>query len=202
MFLTTLNEKGLGFFYDRAILKFKGDSFMGTGILLCGLNGAGKSTLGKALAEKLNFYFIDNEELYFPKTDPNYTYASPRTREEVEKLLFNEIKAHENFVFASVKGDYRDCSSFFRYAVLIDVPKDIRIQRVKNRSFQKFGDRMLPGGDLHEQEENFFDLVKSRAENTVEEWVQSLSCPIIRVDGTKPVEENIRIVMANIHMGK
>ncbi len=29
-----------------------------------------KSTLGKALAEKLNFYFIDNEELFFPKTDP------------------------------------------------------------------------------------------------------------------------------------
>lgn len=45
---------------------------MGTGIVLCGLNGAGKSTLGKALAEKLNFYFIDNEELYFSKTDPNY----------------------------------------------------------------------------------------------------------------------------------
>jgi len=45
---------------------------MGTGILVCGLNGAGKSTLGKALAEKLHFYFIDNEDLYFPKTDPNY----------------------------------------------------------------------------------------------------------------------------------
>lgn len=60
---------------------------------------------------------------------------------------------------------------FFQYAVLIDVPKDIRIQRVKNRSFQKFGKRMLLGGDLHEQEEKFFDFVKSRSENTVEENV-------------------------------
>ena len=34
-------------------------SFVGTGIVICGLNGAGKSTLGKALAEKLDFYFID-----------------------------------------------------------------------------------------------------------------------------------------------
>lgn len=50
---------------------------MGTGIIICGLNGAGKSTLGKALAEKLNFHFIDNEDLYFPKTDPHYLYASP-----------------------------------------------------------------------------------------------------------------------------
>ncbi|MDE6516627.1 MAG: hypothetical protein K2L18_02095, partial [Acetatifactor sp.] len=77
---------------------------MGTGILVCGLNGAGKSTLGKALAEKLHFYFIDNEDLYFPKTDPLHPYASPRSRDEVEKLLFDEIKTHENFVFTSVKG--------------------------------------------------------------------------------------------------
>ena len=172
---------------------------MGTGIIMCGLNGTGKSTLGKALAEKLNFYFIDNEDLYFPKTDPNYIYASPRTREEVENLLFSEIRAHENFVFASVKGDYGEAIyPFFQYAVLIDVPKDIRIQRVKNRSFQKFGKRIFPGGDLHEQEERFFDFVKSRSENAVEEWVRSLSCPIIRVDGVRPIEENINIIIEQI----
>ncbi len=172
---------------------------MGTGILICGLNGAGKSTLGKALAEKLHFYFIDNEDLYFPKTDPNYMYASPRTREEAKKLLFREIKAHENFVFASVKGDYgEEIYPFFQYVILIDVPKDIRMERVKNRSFQKFGNRMLPGGDLHEQEEGFFEFVKSRAENTVKEWVQLLSCPIIRIDGTKPIEENIDFIIKEI----
>ena len=163
---------------------------MGTGILICGLNGAGKSTFGKALAEKLHFHFIDNEDLYFPKTDPHYLYALPRTREEAEKLLFSQIKAHEDFVFASVKGDYGEAVyPLFQYAVLIDVPKDIRIQRVKNRSFQKFGRRMLLGGDLYEQEEGFFHFVQSRAENAVEEWIQCLSCPIIRIDGTKPIEE-------------
>ena len=172
---------------------------MGTGIIICGLNGAGKSTIGKALAKKLDFHFIDNEELYFPKTDPHYTYASPRTHEEVEQLLFSEIKTYENFVFASVKGDYGETIyPFFKYAVLIDVPRDIRMQRVKNRSFQKFGSRMLPGGDLYEQEENFFTYVKSRAENTVEDWVQSLSCPIIRVDGTKPIEENVEFIIERI----
>lgn len=75
---------------------------MGTGILICSLNGTGKNTLGKALAEKLHFYFIDNEDLYFPKTNPDYIYASPRTQKEVKELLLSKIKAHENFVFASV----------------------------------------------------------------------------------------------------
>ena len=128
-----------------------------------------------------------------------YIYAAPRTREEVEKLLHNEIEKHKNFVFASVKGDYGETIyPFFQYAVLIDVPKDVRMKRVKNRSFQKFGNRMLLGGDLYEQEERFFDLVESRAENTVEKWIQSLNCPIIRIDGTKPIEENINLVIKQI----
>ena len=57
---------------------------------------------------------------------------------------------------------------------------------------------MLAGGDLYEQEQRFFDLVKSRAEDTVEKWVQSLNCPIIRIDGTKPIEENINLIIEQI----
>jgi len=174
---------------------------MGTGILICGLNGAGKSTLGKALAEKLGFSFIDNEDLYFPKTDPSYAYAAPRTRDEVEALLLQEIRVHENFVFASVKGDYgEDARAFFDYAVLLAVPRDIRLRRVRDRSFQKFGNRILPGGDLYGQEEGFFALAASRAENAVEEWARCLRCPVIRADGTRPVEENIGLILAHINL--
>ncbi len=146
---------------------------MGTGILMCGLNGVGKSTLGKALAEKIRYHFIDNEG-----------------------LLLCEMKAHENFIFTSVKGDYGETIlSFFQYAVLIHVPREIRLQRVRDRSFKKFGNRILPGGDLYEKEEQFFEFVISRAENTVEEWAQSLRCPIIRVDGTRPIEENVNDIV-------
>lgn len=172
---------------------------MGTGIVMCGLNGAGKSTLGKALAEKLNFHFIDNEELFFPKTDSRYTYASPRSVEEVEKLLLDRVKAHENFVFSAVKGNYgENILPFYKYAVLIKVPKNIRMQRVRDRSFSKFGARMLYGGDLYEQEKEFFDMVEGRTEGYVEEWVQSLNCPVIRADGTKAVEENVNLIISNI----
>ena len=167
------------------------------GIIICGLNGTGKSTLGKDLAEKLHFHFIDIENLYFPKTNPNYIYASPRTRKEVEELLLHEIKTHKDFILASVKGDYgEDMYSLIQYAILLDVPKNIRLKRVKKRSFQKFGNRMLLGGDLYEQEEKFFRLVESREENIVEEWVKSLKCPVIRIDGTNPIDENTNFIIA------
>lgn len=153
----------------------------------------------KSSRKKKDFYFLDSEELYFAKTDNHPIYASSRTHDEVIELFLTKRKAYENFVFASVKGDYGEAiTPFFQYAVLIDAPKDIRIKRVKNRSFQKFGNRMLPGGDLYEQEQRFFDFVQSREEDTVERWVQSLTCPILRVDGTKPVEENANLIVRQI----
>ncbi len=39
------------------------------GLLICGLNGTGKSTPGRMLADRMGYEFIDNEDLFFPKTD-------------------------------------------------------------------------------------------------------------------------------------
>ena len=50
---------------------------MGIGIQICGLNGCGKSTLGRALADRMGFHFIDNENLYFVRSQPNESYANP-----------------------------------------------------------------------------------------------------------------------------
>ena len=172
---------------------------MGTGIIICGLNGAGKSTLGRALAEKLDFHFIDIEELFFTGADPDHPYTNPRPRREAEGLLSGRIKAHENFILASVTGNYgQDITSFFKYAVFVDVARKIRLQRVKSRSFEKFGDRILPGGDLYEQEEQSFRAVEAVAEDAVEKWARSLSCPVIRIDGTKPTAENVDLIIRQL----
>ncbi|MDE6412414.1 MAG: hypothetical protein K2K42_00745, partial [Eubacterium sp.] len=115
---------------------------------------------------------------------------------EAEKILFSKIEKHNDFVLASVKGNYgKEFYSFINYAVLLNVPKDIRLERVKNRSFQKFGNRMLPNGDLYEQEEAFFEFVKSRNENAVEKWIKNLYCPVIKLDGTKSIDENVNYII-------
>jgi len=51
---------------------------------------------------------------------------------------------------------------------------------------------------LHEQEEKFFRFVESREENTVKEWVKSLKCPFIQIDGTKSIDENTNFIMKHI----
>ena len=162
------------------------------GILVCGLNGVGKSTLGKLLAERLSYRFIDNEDLYFPKDDTRYEYSHPRGKEEVLRLLEERIEEDPDFVFAAVKGDYGEkLLSLLEHIVVIDVPREIRLARVRERSFRRFGDRIRPGGDLAEKENAWFTQVESRPEDFVLRWLETVDCPVIRVDGTLPVEENV-----------
>ena len=167
------------------------------GILICGLNGAGKSTLGRALADRLGYVFIDNEDLYFPKTDPAYAFSGSRTKEEVVRLLEEKISRSSRFIFAAVKGDYGDnLISALDHIVLIDVPKETRSRRVRDRSFSRYGKRILPGGDLYDRETAWFSLTDSRPDDYVTAWLDTVSCPVIRIDGTRPVEENIAYLVS------
>lgn len=172
---------------------------MGTGIQICGLNGCGKSTLGKALAEKIGFHFIDNENLYFDRSQQNEPYTNPRSQEEVERLLLTQVSEHPDFIFSAVRGNYgKEIIPMYNYVIVVEVPKEIRSRRVRNRSFQKFGSRMLKGGDLYEQEEAFFRIIEARQDDYVENWLKSVICPIIRIDGTKPIEENVEFIIRMI----
>lgn len=174
---------------------------MGIGIQICGLNGCGKSTLGRALAERIGFHFIDNENLYFSRTNTDEPYMNPKSRADVERLLMEEVSKFPDFIFAAVKGNYgTDIIPMYDYIVMIEVPLNVRSHRVRNRSFQKFGNRMLIGGDLHDQEEAFFQIVESRRDDYIEDWLQMVKCPIIRVDGTKTIDENVKHIIHELKM--
>ena len=167
------------------------------GILICGLNGVGKSTIGKKLAERLSYCFIDNEDLYFPKDDNSYMFSNPRSKDEVIHLLEEKIETDDKFVFAAVKGDYGDkLLTKLDYVILVEVPKETRMERVKRRSAQKFGDRILADGDLSDIENSWFAKVNSRPEDFVTSWLEGIECPVIRIDGMVPVEENVEYILS------
>lgn len=164
-------------------------------IIVCGPNGAGKSTFGQYLAKRLGAKFMDIEDYYFLNPAADYPYAYARTTEEVRDLLLADMKRYDNIVLAAVKGDYGDeITSLFTGAVLVDAPTEIRQHRVRKRSFDRFGDRMLPGGDLYERERQFFDMVEQRCGQDTRDWLDAVRIPMIAVDGTKIKEHNAEIV--------
>lgn len=165
------------------------------GIILCGMNGCGKSTLGRALAEQLGWRFIDNEDLSFPKADPEHPFALQRSRAEVERLLLDAVTRDDHFVFAAVHGDYGEAVlAHYQAAILLEVPRDVRLARVRQRSIARFGERAQPGGDLYASEMAFFDLVRKRPEDFASRWLDAAVLPVLHADGTQPVQESVGLI--------
>lgn len=164
---------------------------MGQKIIVCGGNGAGKSTLARALGIRLGIPYLDVESYYFPDLQADYPYADPRSRDEVCRLLLLDMMAYDSLVLSSVKGDFgTEIERLFTCAVYVDVPKAVRLERVRGRALAQFGQRVLPGGDLYEKQLAFFRMVERRTGYETEDWLKTVTLPVIRVDGTRPVAEN------------
>lgn len=82
--------------------------------------------------------------------------------------------------------------------MFVTVPTAIRMERLRTREFDMFGDRILVGGDMYEQNIKFLDEAAryDTGEPTQvclkqhEKWAVELICPVLNVDGTKDIAEN------------
>lgn len=167
------------------------------GICVCGLNGCGKTTLARALAEVLQFRHMDAEDYYFTESANPYSHA--RTQEDVRKLLLDDIGSSPCFVYSCVKGDMgEEINKRYDMIVYLEVPAEIRGIRLRQRAAEKFGERILPGGDLYEQEEKFFAFAAGRSSAPIEEWIKNMPCRVIRLDGREPVRRNIEKILSEM----
>lgn len=156
------------------------------GIAIVGLNGSGKTTLGRALAEHLGYFRIDVEDYYFPAEG---AFNEARSRDEVEQLMLEDIEKNGNFVLSSVCADFASIEKYYCLIVYLEAPKEMRLDRIRKRSIDRFGERVLPSGDLYESEENFFAFAAKRTPEKIENWLPKCTCPVLRIDSTKPVSE-------------
>ena len=152
------------------------------GIIVFGANGSGKTTLARELARIPNFKHMDIEDYYFKKSEIPYTVS--RSHEECAALMLADIEKYGSFVISAVNGDFGDrITKFYELAVYISVPHEIRMERVKQRDREKYRDRVCEGGDMYEQQLEFYDFVANRNLSRIDEWAETLTCPVIRVDG-------------------
>ena len=154
------------------------------GIILLGPNGAGKSTLGRELARVLNFAHFDVEDYWFYKTDLPFTVIRPL--EERNAMLLSDMKKHGSFV---VSGDISDWSdeflTMFDLAVFLTAPIDIRLKRIENREYARWGDRVRAGGDMYEQQQKFREFAATRNLALIEQQAAAYPCPLLHIDSTE-----------------
>lgn len=164
------------------------------GIIIFGANGSGKTTLGRELANILKFKHMDIEDYHFEKSEIPYTVE--RSHEDCLNLMLSDIKKHRSFVISAVTGDFGDTiPQLYELAVFISAPIELRIKRVEQREYEKHGERIRKGGDMYEQHKKFADFVASRSLSRIEQWATELSCPVLRVDGTKDISKNAELIV-------
>ncbi len=159
------------------------------GIIVFGANGSGKTTLGRELARILNYRHMDIEDYHFEKSEIPYTVE--RSREDCLNLMLADIEKYRSFVLTAVTGDFGSAiPQLYELAVLISAPIDLRLKRVEHRVYEQYGERVLIGGDMYEQSQKFINFVASRSLTSIEQWAQTLKCPLIHIDGTKDWRSN------------
>lgn len=187
------------------------------GIAIMGLNGAGKSALAHALAKEYGFFEMDAEDYYFPQqresrmralenrassggeSDAGLPFAQPRTKDEAQAAMLSDMKQHPRFVLSGVTMNWCDgILARIERAFVIRTPQEERLRRIQSREVKRFGRRVLEGGDMFEQQAQFREMARNRDYRMVEESACRIGCPVTELDGTLPIEENIRRIVEMI----
>lgn len=170
-------------------------------IHIYGASGSGTSTLGRAIGAALGFTWLDSDSYFWLPTNPPYT--TKRGIAERLNAVNRDIDAAENVVLSGSLTDWGDAlMPRFTLAVRVETDTPTRLARIREREYRKFGERILPNGDMHETHMNFLTWAagyddggldtRSRAKHDA--WERMLQCPILRVDGTDEVGQNVEKV--------
>ena len=95
----------------------------------------------------------------------------------------------------ATRGDLGNkINSFYDYVIYLSAPLELRLSRIKKREYDRFGERILKGGDMYEQQKLFRNFVAARTTEKIEKWLNTLSCRVIKLDGSKQINDNVELI--------
>lgn len=175
-------------------------------IHITGASGSGTSTLGRALAARLSLLHLDTDDfLWLPSRPP---YQEKRPVADRLRLLYDATANQPGWVLSgSLDGWGETFVPAFDLVIFLFTPTPVRLKRLRKRELQRHGaPALMPGGNMHAAHESFmtwaaaydhgFDVSRNYHRHLA--WLNSLSCPVLRLDGTHPPSALVNSVMAEL----
>ncbi|HDS1736726.1 MULTISPECIES: adenylate kinase [Pseudomonas] len=169
-------------------------------IYITGASCAGVTTLGQTLSPLLGLRHVDVDDFFWMPTNPPFTTKRPV---EERVLLIQQALGENDWVLTgSAEGWGGALLSSADVIVFVTTATPVRLQRLAARERTRFGDRIAPGGDMHEIHVAFrawaaqYDDPTFNGRNRAwhEAWLAQQAVPVVKVDGassTKTIAEQV-----------
>ncbi|MFD2236309.1 adenylate kinase [Aureimonas populi] len=150
---------------------------------------SGVTTLGETLAAVLGAAHVDSDDFYWMPTDP--PFSTKRAPQDRVRLMADALGEEGWVLSGSLMGWGDSLVEGADLIVFVDTPTALRMERLRRRERERFGERILPGGDMHAIHTDFVAWAeryddpnfagRSRARH--EAWLGRQSAPLLRLDG-------------------
>ena len=171
-------------------------------IHITGASGAGVTSLGRALAHALALPHHDTDDYFWQPTTP--PYREPREISERLRLMHEMFVPRADWVLSgSLDGWGHEIVPRFDLVIFLTTPRDLRLQRLRVREATHYGaDVIAPGGWRHAETEAFLEWASHYEDGSREgrnfarhkAWLESLPCPVLHLDGARPLSELVAAV--------
>lgn len=167
-------------------------------IHILGASGSGTTTLGKKIASRYNYTQLDSDDYYWDNKSSNIPFTNARKPEVRLELLKKDINKYDNIVLSGAVCNWGDeLKDLFDLVIFLNISTETRIKRIKQREINRFGDRVLFGGDMYEQHQDFLEWVKLyddgdeniRSYKLHSNWLKTLKCSVITINEGDNIDE-------------
>jgi adenylate kinase family enzyme len=180
------------------------DMMVKPSIYVTGAPCSGVTTLGRALASESGVRHVDCDDFYWFPTNPPFT----TTRPPADRVcLIKEALGEEGWVLSGSLDGWGDTLiEHVDLIVFVYTPTSIRMARLMARERERFGNRILPSGDMYEIHTGFaawaaqYDNPDFPGRNLArhEVWLAQRTTPVMRLDGTQEPQSLVSCVLASL----
>lgn len=172
-------------------------------INIFGASGSGSTTLGKALGQALGYPVFDGDEYFWVPSDPPFTVK--RSPEERNAMLNHDTAPHKNWILSGSVVSWRN-NWDFDLSVFLYIPNVIRMDRLKKREFERYGDKIYTNPQRAVLYREFLNWANGYDDNTTngrtlqvhQNWMNSLKKPLLIIEGDTTVDERVGAVLRKL----
>lgn len=174
-------------------------------ILIFGASGSGTTTLGRELAKTTDFTHLDADNYYWRPTPTPFQEKMPLA--ERSQMLTNDFEKYENVILTGSMVSWGEqWERAFDLVIFIYLNSKVRIDRLKKREVERYGDKLLTDEQVQRSSDEFIQWAKKyddpdftgRSLKVHNDWIKKLSCPVFRIGGEMDLNSKIEKVVQEL----